>query len=669
MEDTYLPAFRAAIVEGQAGSIMCAYNRVNGEPACASQFLLQKKLRGDWGFKGYVVSDCGALDDISAGHKFTKDAPSAVAAAIKTGVDNECGVSPVISTLINRYGEAVARGLLTEAEVDTTLIRLFAARMRSGDIDATGKLRQPAPARLSLVAAHRALAIDSATKSVVLLKNTGVLPLQRRALRVVVTGPLADSTRVLRGNYSSSTPPDPVSVLAGLKAEFGDALITYVPAAPSYTDGDPVPASALQTAAGKPGVQVECYALQLGAAGAAELALLAPGGPKFESTPFRSAVVPDFNLANDPQHSTFRTVMSGVLVPPATGNYRLGLKGTFGSLFIDGKPFAQMGGFPFSPLGDLKTIHMEQGHRYAFRLEAIKTVFFGAQVVWTRVDDAVADTLRAAARGADAIIAVVGLNSDLEGEEVPLAIPGFAGGDRTSLDLPTDQQRLLEAAAATGKPVVMVNLSGSAINLAWAKEHAAAILQAWYPGEAGGTAVARVLSGASNPGGRLPLTFYRDVAELPPFDDYAMRSRTYRYFSGTPVYPFGHGLSYTSFAYGPVVVDSPDAGGVIAVHTTLKNTGARVGDEVAQLYLRFPDDPGAPRIALRGFQRVHLAAGDSRRLTFRLTPRDLSTVATTGERRVLAGSYRVSVGGGQPDTGAAGASAEFRYRSAAAIPP
>jgi beta-glucosidase len=257
------------------------------------------------------------------------------------------------------------------------------------------------------------------------------------------------------------------------------------------------------------------------------------------------------------------------------------------------------------------------------------------------------------------IVAVVGLTSDLEGEELALKIEGFSGGDKTSLDLPQDQRRLLEQARATGKPLVVVALSGSAIDLSWAKANAAAILQAWYPGQSGGQAVADVVSGKSDAGGRLPLTFYRSLAELPPFDDYAMKGRTYRYFDGTPVYPFGFGLSYTTFGYAPLQVDAvegaPENG--VVVSTTVTNTGSRDGDEVAQLYLTPPAFEGAPRLALRGFQRLSLQAGEQRRISFRLSPRELSFVTRDGTRQLMPGQYGVSVGSGQPGTGVAGQAA------------
>jgi len=309
---------------------------------------------------------------------------------------------------------------------------------------------------------------------------------------------------------------------------------------------------------------------------------------------------------------------------------------------------------------------MEKGHRYPVEVAADAHGGAGVGLSWKRVSRNPEAELAAAAANADVIVAVVGLTSDLEGEESPVDLPGFKGGDKTTLDLPPDQRRLLEQAKATGKPLIVVAMNGSPINLSWEKANASAIVEAWYPGQSGGLAVARVLSGRSDPGGRLPLTFYKSVDELPPFDDYAMSGRTYRYFTGKPVFPFGYGLSFTTFAYAPLKVMS-GPGGAVRVTTQVRNVGNRSGDEVAELYLNFPKAPGTPRIALRGFRRLSLEAGEARAVTFDLMPRDLSSVTPGGVHRVLAGPYRVSVGSGQPGTGVPVQSAYFRIRKAATL--
>jgi beta-glucosidase len=290
--------------------------------------------------------------------------------------------------------------------------------------------------------------------------------------------------------------------------------------------------------------------------------------------------------------------------------------------------------------------------------------------MWSKVDLQPQPAAIEAAKAADVIVAVVGITSELEGEEMQVDEPGFKGGDRTSIDLPKPEQDLLEAVAATGKPLVVVLTNGSALGVNWAKEHANAILDAWYPGEEGGSAVAETLSGRNNPAGRLPVTFYKDVGQLPAFEDYSMKGRTYRYFEGAPLYPFGYGLSYTSFSYsglsGPA--EAIQAGDPAAFDVTVTNTGRKAGDEVAELYLEFPKVPGAPLRALRGFQRVHLEAGASQKVHFELRPRDLSMVTEDGEPIVAEGSYVVSVGGGQPHSGAQVVNTSFSVKGQLNLP-
>ena len=668
LEDTYLPAFRAAVVEGGAGSVMCAYNRVDGQPACASELLLQDTLRGAWGFDGYVVSDCDAVTDIRAHHHYAPDAASAVAAALRAGVDNECAGATLTDTagLTGPYREALERGLVTMADIDRALVRLFSARFRTGDLAGLRPLSTASASPADVGApAHAPVALEAAEKSLVLLKNDGLLPL-RGTPRIAVIGPLGDATRVLRGNYSSPQSAPPVSVLEGLRRALPEATIGYVPFGETYTDGDPVPTSALRTPDGEPGLLARYYN-----AAAVPPARFAPGEldawvarTGFETQPVVTRVEPDVNsrsLDLAQVRDVHRAVWSGYLVPPETGSYRLGLGGFNGELRLDGKPFVDLRKASWNSLPTLKTVHLEGGRRYPIEVVTEARILTGIGLLWKRVSGTPEADLRAAAAEADVLVAVVGLTSDLEAEEAPVEVPGFKGGDKTSLDLLADQQALLETARATGKPLVVVVMNGSPVNLAWAREHANAIIEAWYPGQAGGLAVGNVIAGHANPSGRLPLTFYRSVDELPPFGDYDMRGRTYRYFEGTPVYRFGHGLSYTRFEYAPLQL-RPAKGGSsegMRVVTEVRNSGDRAGDEVVQLYLQFPDIEGVPNIALRGFRRVPLAPGERRRIEFDLDPRALSAVNAEGERQVMPGAYRVWVGGGQPGTDVAGQGAPF----------
>lgn len=671
--DTYLPAFRAAIVEGGAGSIMCAYNRIDGQPACASDLLLKDYLRGRWGFRGYVVSDCDAVKDIAANHHYAPDAASAVAAAMRAGVDNECNNATLTDTdgLTNPYREALSRGLISVADIDRSLTRLFAARYRTGDLPGLRPLSSQSNSPRDIdTPAHRALALEVAEKSLVLLKNRGTLPLKPHA-RIAVIGPLGDATRVLRGNYSSSLSGPQVSVVEGLRQAMPGAQVRYVPFAETYTDGDPIPTTALQAEDGKPGLTARYYNVV-----GRIPDRFAPGAlndwlktARFEDRPVVTRV--EANAASrsldlSSVRDVHRAIWTGYLMPPETGRYRLGIAGFNGAMTFDEQPFVDLTKASWNSLPTMRTVTLEKGRRYSITVTTEARILTGINLVWKRVSDDPAAELRAAAKASDALVAVVGLTSDLEAEEAPIAVPGFKGGDKTTLDLPADQQALLEEAKATGRPLIVVLMNGSPVNLAWAKANADAIVEAWYPGQAGGLAVGHVLSGKTNPAGRLPLTFYRSVEDLPPFGDYAMKGRTYRYFTGRPVYPFGYGLSYTSFAYAPVSV-KPGANGSMTVTTEVRNTGRREGDEVAQLYLNFPNLEGTPRVALRGFRRLHLAPGERKSLTFMLSPRDLSAVDADGQRLVMKGDYRVSVGSGQPETGVPARSASFRIDQATPI--
>jgi beta-glucosidase len=674
LEDTYLPAFRAAIVEAHAGSIMCAYNSLDGQPACANDLLLKERLRGAWDFKGYVVSDCDAVKDIADNHHYVPDQAAAVAAALKTGVDNECNVGTLGGggdAVVARYKEALQRGLLTVADVDRALVRLFSARYRTGDLSG---LTRPDPDDVPALAQqtdeHNALALQGAEESIVLLKNDGTLPL-KPGVRIAVVGPLADATRVLRGNYSSMLSPQPISVVAGLRQAMPEANITLVPFGPSITDGNPVPESALRTPQGKPGLLAQYFNAVTPDRGASSETLVKT--LRYAAKPVVTRIEPGVaSRANELAKVTRynRVVWTGFLVPPDTGTYRIALSGSRGSFKLDGKTVSKLINPRWGEPPVFKNVKLVKGKRYRIRVVAESVGPSSVELQWQRVSTDPEADLKAAAANADAIVAVVGLTSDLEGEESKIDLPGFMGGDRTSLDLPADQRQYLEQAKVTGKPLIVVAMNGSPIALQWAKQNAAAIVEAWYGGQDGGLAVANVLSGKFDPAGRLPLTFYRSVDDLPPFDDYAMKGRTYRYFSGTPVYSFGYGLSYTTFGYGPVSVE-PVGGAAengLRVTTEVTNTGAREGQEVAELYLTPPRFDGAPQLALRGFHRLDLKPGEKRQVTFELSPRDLSFVTADGVRQLVPGQYTVSVGSGQPDGGAVHQSAGYAIARAVKLP-
>jgi len=667
--DTYLPAFRAAVTEGKAGSVMCAYNAINGQPACANEFLLQDQLRGQWKFQGYVVSDCEAVVNIFRDHHFTKTQPEASALAVERGMDNECidgGAKVEDDHDYRPYLDAYEQGILKESEIDTALIRLFTARMKLGMFDPPEMVPYAKiDEKLLDSAEHRALARAMANESMVLLKNDGTLPLKRGAIKIAVIGPLADQTRYLLGNYTG-TPTHTVSVLEGLKAEFPEAQIALVPGTQFLrSDGDKVPASALTTPEGQPGLTVQ---FSTGDVFRGKGAVLAT----------RQVSAVDLKAEEIPQEASGKYPLSvewnGYLTASETGEYSIGVrgKGGFLSVLIDGKPLATE--YLESERSQAKTghIHLEQGKKAAVevRYRVMSAGPVEAQLIWSKYDPKPSPEAVAAAKNADVVIAVLGITSALEGEEMPVNEEGFKGGDRTGIDLPKPEEELLEAVTATGRPVVLVLANGSALAVNWANAHVNAILESWYPGEEGGAAIAETLSGKNDPAGRLPVTFYTGIDQLPLFEDYSMRNRTYRYFSGKPLYPFGYGLSYTTFSYSDLALpkDAIGAGDPLTAEVTVTNTGEREGDEVAQLYLSFPNVPGAPLRALRGFRRVHLNPGESQRVRFELKDRDLSMVSEAGDPIVADGVYTLSIGGGQPNTGAPAVTGTLRVTGTKTLP-
>ena len=668
--DTYLPAFRAAVTEAKADSVMCAYNSINGQPACASEFLLQDQLRGKWGFKGYVVSDCGAVIDIFTGHHFKPTQPQSSAISLQRGMDNEC-VDSSMKVNDDRdyrpYLDAVKQGFLKESDIDVAVTRLFTARMKLGMFDPPQMVPySKIDESLLNNAEHREMARKLADESMVLLKNDGILPLKTSGIKIAVVGPLADQTKVLLGNYNG-TPSHTVSILEGLHKEFAGATISYVPGTQFLShDAAPVP-QGLLTRDGKPGVKATYATMDM--TNMNRPVLSAPAATRIEPTiDAAAAPLPAATAGLKPLVIRWEAT----LTPPDSGDYNIGLIAAgFFRLQLDGKDVTSAWDANGSE-AKLGRVHLEAGKPAQLQVDYMPgdTPTPAARLVWSKVDLKPSAEAVAAARNADVVVAVVGITSELEGEEMDVDQPGFKGGDRTSLDLPKPEEALLEAVAATGKPLVVVLTNGSALGVNWAKDHANAILEAWYPGEEGGAAVAETLSGLNNPGGKLPVTFYKDVSQLPPFEDYSMKGRTYRYFEGIPLYPFGYGLSYTTFSYGGLMgpTNAVPAGTPVSIGVTVTNNGLKPGDEVAELYLEFPDVPGAPLRALRGFQRVHLEAGASEQVHFELSPRDMSMVSEAGEPIVPEGEYTVSVGGGQPHSGAKLVTLNFKVKGKLTLP-
>ena len=616
---TYLPAFRTAVVEGKAASIMCVYNAVNGTPGCASADLLQTRLREQWGFRGYVVSDCGAVNDIHRNHKLTPTLGEAAVAAVKAGTDLTCGTE--YRTLVDE----VKAGRITEAEIDRSLERLFVARFRLGMFDPPEQVPwSKIPISENDSSAHRQVARDAEREAIVLLKNEGgVLPLSPSVRRVAVVGPSADDPVALLGNYHGISSRQ-VTPLEGIERQFPAAEVRYALGA-TYTAATPalVPSVFLTAPEGKErGILAE-YFDDADLQGEAKLR--------------RSEPRPYFDMG-----------MEDPAVVAAVGHEKYSVRWTATArLFLDDKELT-VGGGPSTqaastqePPGPRRPVRvrvaLEGGRRHALRVEYRQPGAGGTiQLAWTPPAGAALSEAVSLVKDADVAVVFVGLSSELEGEEMRgVNIPGFLGGDRTSLDLPEPQEALVKAVVATGKPVVVVLTSGSAVAVRSAAEGASALLAAWYGGEEAGTAIAETLAGVNNPAGRLPVTFYRGVDQLPPFTDYAMKGRTYRYFEGDPLYPFGFGLSYSTFEYSGF--RAKRAAGSVEVRATVRNTSTRDGDEVVQLYVGGGAEKGAPIRSLRGFRRVHLRAGESREVSFTLGSDDLPRAAV-----------EVSVGGGQP---------------------
>ena len=663
LADTYTPAFRAGVVEGKAGSVMCAYNSLGGQPACANTVLTQL-LRSAWKFNGYVVSDCGAVGDIYRGHEYTKTLEEASAAAVHLGTDLDCGSE------YRSLGAAISNHLIDDHALDVAVTRLFTARFRLGMFDPPAMVPW---SRLTLAdndtPAHRELALEAARQSLVLLKNTGVLPLRGAPRSIAVIGPNADSEDVLLGNYNG-IPSRYATVLQGIRERFPQATVLSAPGSLlTETDALPVPASALRAPGGQPGLRGDYFA-----------------NDNFTGTPLLTRVDPQVNFdwaesapAAGLPATHFSVRWTGELVPPVSGEYRLGGAADDGfRLWLDDTLLVDDWGSHDARVVTTSA-HLQAGRSYKVRMDYQQKDWGDvARLLW-QPPNLDAEAL-AAAKKADVVIAVVGISPQLEGEESSVSTPGFFGGDRVDIGLPKPQEQLLESLASSGKPLIVVLMNGSALAVDWAQQHAAAILEAWYPGEEGGSAVAQALAGDFSPAGRLPVTFYKSVADLPPFNDYSMVGRTYRYFRGTPLFPFGFGLSYTSFAYSNPRVDhaSIAAGDTVNVSVEVKNSGKIESDEVVELYLSQPgveerlhqlgrEGSGAEAIrTLAGFTRVHLRPGESRTVTLPVHDRDYSVVDNHGTRVVVPGTVDVWVGGGQPP--AAGAKTQFQITGSKELP-
>ncbi|MCU7552215.1 glycoside hydrolase family 3 C-terminal domain-containing protein [Chitinophagaceae bacterium LB-8] len=638
--DTYLPAFKELVVNAKVAGVMCAYNALNSQPCCANDLLMNDILRNQWKFTGYVTSDCWAIDDFVKNHKTHKDVASAAADAVFHGTDVECGTS-VYRSLV----DAVKRGIISETQLNVSLSRLFTIRYRLGMFDAPSKVKYAqVPASTLEAPEHKEHALKLAQQSIVLLKNQNqLLPLSKNLKRIAVVGPNADNRLAMLGNYNGF-PSRIVSVLDGIRDKVGaQTEIIYEPGVNYASDilFTPDNDAAFYSYNNKQGIQASYF-----------------NNENLEGAPVYQTVVSDINFIYP----------EGQLPAPGVNSRHFSIR--FATSFTSAKDST----YTWQMEGDegyrifmndslvLKDWNAQPGIR-TFKWKAQKGKTYKMVLEYWQNEDAArirmqkgtyqkADlgSIANRAANADVIVFVGGISPELEGEQMPVNVQGFDGGDRTTVMLPSVQTELLKQLKATGKPVVFVMLTGSAIATPWEQENIPAILNAWYGGQSGGTAVADVLFGDYNPAGRLPVTFYKSDEGLPGFKDYNMQGHTYRYFKGAVLYPFGYGLSYTSFNYAPLRMPKiATRGSSITVETEVKNSGNRDGEEVVQLYIAYLNAKGkAPIRALKGFQRIALKKGESRKIRFVLTPEQLSLVNDKGEMYQPAGALLISVGGGQP---------------------
>lgn len=644
--ETYLPQFEMGIKEGKAYSVMCAYNRLNGDACCGNNHLLTDILRNEWGFKGYIVSDCDAIDDIYLNHKITPTPEEGVALAVKSGTDLECGRS------YKYLKSAVEKKLITEQEIDVALSRLFMARFKLGMFDTNQQVKY-ANIPYSIVDSkkHQALALNVAHKSMVLLKNepfnnqkTNVLPLRKGLKNIAVIGPNADQWLMLLGNYNG-VPSKAITPLQGIKNKLPNANVMFAQGC-ELSEGMPmfypIPAEVLPK-----GLNVEYY-----------------NNKDLAETPLFLSIDKTLDAnwndkapRSDMDDDNFGVRWTGELKPTQSGIYQLGFIGTCNTqLYLNDSLIAKTVYHFRNEYGDPRLrksvpIRLEAGKSYKIRVDASET-FADAQVqlVWAAPKPNLKNEAIEITKKSDVVVMCMGITPRMEGEEMDIQIDGFRGGDRTKIALPVVQQELIKAIQALGKPVVLVLLNGSALAINWENEHIPAIVEAWYPGQAGGRAIADVLFGDYNPAGRLPVTFYKSEKDLPSFEDYHLTSQTYRYFKGETLYPFGYGLSYSTFKYDQFnIAKSAKKDEPVKLSVRVANTSKIAGDEVVEVYVSSQNKARGPIRSLKAFRHISLKAGEVKTVGFVLNSDAFASFNEQGKKEYLAGKFEISIGGGQPD--------------------
>lgn len=642
MLNTYSPQFEKVVKEAHVYSVMCSYNSFEGLPCCGNK-KLSDLLRNDWGFKGYVVSDCWAIKDFydKGAHEVVATKEEAAAMAVKAGTDLNCGDS--YSALV----KAVQQKLITESEIDVSLQRLVVARMKLGLFAPKGAVKYEAiPFSVVDSKEHQYLALESARKSMVLLKNKdNILPLSKNLKRIAVIGPNANDLDVLLGNYNGF-PSNGITPLKGIQNKLPNAVVTFAQGC-SLAKGlpilKPVPTAVLFTdeSLETNGLNAEYFA-NLDLSGTA---LHQQIDKKIDFTWITTSPFTDM------LYDKFTVRWTGYLSVQESGQYALGGEAFSGmKLYLDDKLITERND-EHEPKKIYEFVNLEAKKIYKIKIEYLQnnTEHAIMRLLWDTPTNNLEAEAIALAKESEVIILCMGLSPMLEGEEMKVKVDGFSGGDRLDIKLPDSQTNLMKKLKELGKPMVLVMLNGSAVAINWENDNIPAILEAWYPGQAGGTAIADVLFGDYNPSGRLPLTFYKNINDIPAFNDYSMKGKTYRYFQGKPLYDFGFGLSYTTFEYSNLVIpkENPTTA-AIKFTVEVKNAGKLDGDEVVQVYFTNPKGDQLNTVrTLINFQRVFIKAGKTKKLTFSIQPKQLAQLNKDNSFELAAGAISLSVGGMQ----------------------
>ena len=644
MAETYTPHFKKVVQEGQVYSVMCAYQSYKGVPCCGNKFL-ETLLRDKWGFKGYIVSDCWAVRDFyeKNAHHVVNTREEASAMAVKAGTDVNCG--DTYPALVN----AVKQGLITEDELNVSVKRIIMARLKLGQFDNTKDVKyMQIPYSVVDSKEHQQLALESSHKSIVLLKNeNNILPLSKKLKKVAVIGPNANDIEVLLANYNGY-PSHPKTPLAGIREKLPNSEVVFaqgceLAAKLPYFEALPTEFLYTDESLTHHGLKAEYY-----------------DNSEWKGNPKHRLVDANIDFVwrtkspfPDMKYDAFSAKWSGIFVPEISGEYALGAEGFTGfNLYIDDKLVTKWNDI-HAPHKEYELMNLEGGKKYKLRVEYLQnnTEYSIMRLLWSKPKPNLKKEAIELAKTSDFVVLFMGLSPLLEGEEMKVKVDGFSGGDRLDIKLPATQTELMKEIYKLGKPTVLVLLNGSAIAFNWENENIPAIIESWYPGQAGGTAIADVLFGDYNPAGRLPLTFYKSIDQIPAFDDYNMTGKTYRYFKKEPLYEFGYGLSYTTFEYAlkqaPVEIKTGDS---VKMIVNVKNTGKVDGDEVVQLYVTLPDSKyPVPIRSLQGFKRIHLIAGETKDVSFDITPAQMSAFDNNSVAQMQEGHVIISVGGKQPD--------------------